>query len=352
MACTLSGKYNILCMFRIRFFTCIALLLPAVNALAQKAELIKNYISQYKDIAIEEMKRTGVPAAITLAQGIHESGIGQSKLAVMANNHFGIKCKSNWTGPTITHTDDARNECFRKYASALESYKDHSDFLKNGQRYASLFLLQPTDYVGWANGLKQAGYATNPKYAPTLIKLIEENNLQVYTNEALGIYQDTDKTKDVKTAESIISTENTMKAPVYPSGEFKINETKVILLKKGSSFLSVAQQYNIELYKLFEINDMEPMEMNDRDQLIYLQRKRTKGKNDFHIVQVGETLHDIAQAEAIRLKSLMELNWLETGMEPAPGEKLSLKEKSKSIPKLTLKDNYSINTHTVSKTVN
>ena len=117
----------------------ITFLLLSVGAGAQQVEAVKNYINQYKDIAIQEMQRTGVPAAITLAQGIHESGVGQGRLATLANNHFGIKCKSNWTGESLKHDDDAKNECFRKYSSAIESYKDHSDFLKSGHRYAFLF---------------------------------------------------------------------------------------------------------------------------------------------------------------------------------------------------------------------
>ena len=158
-------------------------LFTAANA--QKKELVTNYINTYKELAIEEMKRTGVPASITLAQGIHESGAGNSKLAAASNNHFGIKCKSNWKGETVKHDDDDKNECFRKYPSVIDSYKDHSDFLKNSPRYAFLFAIDPTDYTGWANGLRQAGYATNPKYPQALIKIIEEYNLQEYTTLAL-----------------------------------------------------------------------------------------------------------------------------------------------------------------------
>ena len=346
-------------MLKIKTGILLVSIFSSVSLFAQQKESVKNYITQYKDIAVEEMKRTGVPAAITLAQGIHESGVGQSKLALIANNHFGIKCKTNWTGESITHTDDAHNECFRKYTSANESYIDHSNFLKNGQRYASLFSLAPTDYVGWANGLKQAGYATNPKYAPVLIKLIEDYNLQEYTMFALGKENlntstaltpmpDSNLTNNINDDASK-SALLQINSPVYPTGTFKINETKVVMMKRGERYLSMAHQYNIDLYKLFEINDMEAAEVSSRDQLLYLQRKRTKGKNKFYTVQVGESLHDIAQAEAIRLNSLMELNWLETGMQPAPGETLSLQEKSKSIPKLVLKTNYSLEPHIISK---
>src|SRR5215208_705636 len=149
--------------------------------LAQSPETIKKYIATYKDIAIEEMQRTGVPASITLAQGIHETGAGTSDLVVRSNNHFGIKCKTEWTGAVVYHDDDARGECFRKYDDPIDSYRDHSDFLKNRPYYTSLFKLDPTDYTAWASGLKKAGYATNPKYEQILIKLIEDYDLQDYT---------------------------------------------------------------------------------------------------------------------------------------------------------------------------
>ena len=136
-----------------------------------------DYINKYKDLAVSEMKRTGIPASITLAQGMIESDFGRSRLAREANNHFGIKCHNDWTGPTIRHNDDRRNECFRKYRKPEESYYDHSDFLKSGSRYSALFYLDPADYKGWARGLKKAGYATNPDYANMLIRKIEEYNL-------------------------------------------------------------------------------------------------------------------------------------------------------------------------------
>src|SRR5574337_521719 len=152
---------------------------------AQPSDVVQKYIDTYKNIAIAEEIRTGVPAAITLAQGIHETGAGTSDLVLASNNHFGIKC-NGWTGQTISHDDDAKGECFRKYDSPIDSYKDHSDFLKNRSYYTSLFKLDPTDYKGWAYGLKRAGYATNPKYAQILIKLIEDYNLEQYTDLALN----------------------------------------------------------------------------------------------------------------------------------------------------------------------
>ncbi len=323
----------------------LTLLLSTVS-FGQNTDAIKDYIDTYKDLAIQEMQRTGIPASITLAQGIHESGAGMSKLALASNNHFGIKCKSNWTGESVKHDDDAKGECFRKYRSAEDSYNDHSDFLKNSQRYASLFSLDPADYEGWANGLKRAGYATNPKYPQVLIKLIVDYQLQDYTMIALGKITDEERVAPVMSvanAEPVVKTEDVIKQPAYPDGEFKINETKVVYVTKGTSFLSIAKQHDIDLSKIFEFNEIPQVEETTRDQLIYLQRKRKTGNNKLHIVQPGETLHDIAQQEAIRLESLLELNWLkDKDMLPAIGEQLSLHGKSATIPKLALKENYSI----------
>ena len=156
------------------------------NSFAQQDPVVIEYINNYKELAIEEMQRTGIPASIKLAQGIHETSAGTSDLVRRSNNHFGLKCKSEWTGMTVKHTDDAPNECFRKYESSKDSYKDQSNYLKKSPRYASLFELDPTDYKAWAFGLKKAGYATNPKYSQVLIKLIEEYDLQDYTMIALG----------------------------------------------------------------------------------------------------------------------------------------------------------------------
>lgn len=329
--------------------------------------VIVEYINNYKEIAIAEMLRTGVPAAIKLAQGIHETDAGQSDLVRRSNNHFGIKCKDTWKGPSVRHTDDAPNECFRKYGEALQSYKDHSDFLRGSTRYASLFELDPTDYEGWANGLKRAGYATNPKYPKIIIKLINDYKLQDYTMVALGKMRMEDaianaKTTEVgKTAEKIstITVETSPKKPVeevaiveqpveqtqppeettqktnFPSGEFKINETRVIYAKKGTPFISIATQYDIPLARIFEFNDDMPEEETvEFDQLIYLQRKRKTGNNEFHIVLPGETIYDIAQTEAIRLETLLEYNFLKESMDPAVGEKLYLRTKAPQMPAL------------------
>jgi LysM repeat protein len=317
---------------------------------AQPADAVLGYIARYKDLAISEMQRTGIPAAITLAQGIHETDAGTSDLVRKSNNHFGIKCKEDWSGPTVSHDDDARGECFRKYDAPEQSYKDHSDFLKTRSNYASLFKLDPTDYEGWAYGLKKAGYATNPKYAQILIKLIQDYNLEDYTLVALGKMNPGDLAKNDKTiGGTVIAAKNVdeKKADVipavsiqssYPEGEFKINDTRVIYVKKGTSYLDIAQRYEIALAKLFEFNDLKPAEVTSADQLVFIQRKRKTGEHEFHVVQPGEDLHTIAQTEAMRLESLLEYNNLNGGMQPAVGETLSLRSKTSLMPRLLSKN--------------
>jgi len=354
-------------MFRKKLLLSILSIFTAVILTAQDETVIREYITNYKEMAIAEMQRTGVPASIKLAQGIHETSAGTSVLVLKSNNHFGLKCKTEWKGMSVKHTDDAPNECFRKYEKPEESYKDQSDYLKNQPRYASLFQLDPTDYKGWAFGLKRAGYATNPKYAPVLIKLIEDYNLNDYTLIALGKIKESDiaktaikeEKKDVVVQTTFIQTgsaqpekkEEIVPAvpvvheapkPQYPSGEFKINETKVIFVTKGTSYLSIAQQYNIPLARIFEFNDMKQAEAAEKDQLIYLMRKRKTGANEFHVVQPGETLYDIAQTESIRIESLLEYNDLSLTDKPALGEKLNLFTKAVTKPRLALNDNFNL----------
>ena len=335
---------------------------------AQSTEAILAYIARYKDLAIAEMKRTGIPAAITLAQGIHETDAGTSVLVRKSNNHFGIKCKENWTGQSVSHDDDARGECFRKYTAPEESYKDHSDFLKTRPNYASLFKLDPTDYEAWAYGLKKAGYATNPKYAQTLIKIIRDYNLESYTLIALDkMKQEDGLVKNDKFSEkntSVITSKNdrtdeekSSMMPVvsiginYPSGEFKINDTRVIYVTKGTSYLTIAQRYELPLARLFEFNDFKQQEIVADDQLVFIQRKRKTGDHEFHTVQAGENIYSIAQTEAIRLESLLEYNNLGANMQPAVGETLYLRSKSSSSPRLAAKNAVAENFNSSSQTV-
>ena len=315
-------------------------------------ERINAYVNQYKELAISEMLRTGVPASVTLAQGILETAGGQSDLAALANNHFGIKCKSEWMGERVFHNDDADNECFRKYASAEDSYKDHSDFLKTRPVYAFLFKLDPTDYEGWAKGLKKAGYATSLTYARQLIKLIVENNLQSYTLLALqekddqqnGYYvknDDLDKKEELKEIPEVKPTvafsapKTVSKNENYPHNSvFNINELKVIYAEAGTSLLAVANNYNVSFKKLLDFNDLDDADILNSNQLVFLQKKSKKGSKDIHVVAENETIRDISQKEGIQLATILEYNGLQKGMQPAPGEKIYLKYPAPSSPRL------------------
>lgn len=345
------------------FITIVIFSIIGTNCYAQgENSRVATYIQQYKQLAIDEMIRTGVPASITLAQGILETGGGQSDLASQANNHFGIKCKQEWTGETILHDDDKKNECFRKYPSVEESFKDHSEFLRSRPNYAFLFKLDPTDYEGWAKGLKKAGYATNPAYPQSLMKLIVENNLQEYSLIALNrqqtvetelfvineetkasatpIFPDTKETVKPAAQTSSFTSNQSRKIvdhnlPVYPEGEvFTINETRVIFSNAGTSLLAMANNFNISYKKILEFNELPEVDILNTSQLIFLQKKPKKGSKDVHIVEANEKLHDICQKEGIQLSSLMEYNRLQKGMEPAKGKSLYLKYPSPVSPKL------------------
>ncbi|MFO0415411.1 MAG: glucosaminidase domain-containing protein [Bacteroidota bacterium] len=284
---------------------------------------VEQYIDMYKEFAMEEMLRSGVPASITLAQGILEAEYGNSRLAKEANNHFGIKCKETWTGPTIRHTDDAPWECFRKYGTAEESYRDHSEFLRTRKHYAFLFDLDIMDYKSWAYGLKKAGYATNPKYPVILIGHIEKYNLHEYSVIAMKRkdnpqyvsvnHTDTSlQTKKPQVNDVVVekTIENTQVKPSYPEGVFEINNTKVVYAKAGTPWMVIADQYKVALHHLFDFNELNEQETVEQDQLVFLKRKRKKGSVEYHTVREGETLHSIAQSEGIRLSSLLDYNHL------------------------------------------
>lgn len=319
-------------------------------------EKITEYISKYKDLAMAEMLRTGVPASVTLAQGILETNCGQSNLANEANNHFGIKCKTEWTGETILHDDDRKNECFRKYASVEDSYRDHSDFLKSRPIYAFLFKLDPTDYEGWAKGLKKAGYATSSTYSQALVKLIVENNLQDYTLLALNGQNDPEELfaanakedEKMNTASFTVeqpmeiispavvkSMKKTVRVEKYPYNElFTLNDLKVVYASAGTSLLAVANNYNVTYKKLLDFNDLEELDILPNNQLIYLQKKSKKSDKEYHIVEEEESIHDISQKEGVQLSSIMEYNGLQKNMQPAVGEKIYLKFPAPVVPKL------------------
>ncbi|MBX3238509.1 MAG: glucosaminidase domain-containing protein [Chitinophagaceae bacterium] len=320
---------------------------------AQNPAIIQ-YINKYKFVAIEEMKRSGVPASIKLAQGILETQAGVSDLVLRSNNHFGIKCKSTWTGSKVYHDDDERGECFRAYLSDRDSYKDHSDFLKNNQRYAFLFKIDAENYKGWAQGLKKAGYATNPRYWQQLVNYIEAYNLNLYTQIALGKKSFNDEpamyaqyhapasreilpavvvTSDRDFAAPVQHTETTINEIVpaiqYPEGEFRINNTKVIFAPAGTSLLALAEQYHIKYKHLIDFNELPEDEgILTEAQLIYLQRKRKQGSKDVVVAAPGETVYNIAQKEGVRLESVLDYNNLKEDRELPGGARVYLQKKA------------------------
>lgn len=338
--------------------------LMAMNGYSQRERAIA-YIAMYKNLAIGEMIYSGVPAAITLAQGILESQFGESALCKQSNNHFGIKCKTEWTGDKVYHDDDKKNECFRSYPDAAASFRDHSDFLKNRPYYADLFQLDPTDYKAWAYGLKKDGYATERDYPQQLMKIINDYDLNQYTLIALqksspgiGEQQFVSNTQAPSNKEVALVAKHDLKPAVteekeevevftkatssesvvpfsnsYPEGIFSINRAKVIYAKPGTGLLSLANQYDISLSKLLEFNEMPEANVLEKGTLIFLERKMKKGNRDFHIVENNETLYDICQKEGVRMDYVMEYNGLKRNMQPLPGERIYLRSAAPIAPK-------------------
>ena len=294
------------------------------NVYAQRMS-VQEYVDTYKDAAIAQMKRLGVPASVILAQGILETESGNSDLVKKSNNHFGIKCKSSWTGLSVTHTDDAPDECFRKYNSAFESYKDHSDYLYSSPRYASLFQLDHTDYKGWAYGLKKAGYATNPRYPQILISNIEKYNLQQYnTMPAAGeqltrIEMENEKNSGTvlaaaKPVEVEAAKEPNIFKKLFSNRKNKsnqyFNKLKAVMSFRGTSLLAIATENDVDLSKLMEYNDLYADGLLKEDQWIYLEKKNREGNRDFYTASENESLYDISQNNGVQLLKLAEYNQL------------------------------------------
>jgi len=273
------------------------------------------------------MKRTGIPASITLAQGILESNSGQSRLAVKGNNHFGIKCHSDWRGRKIIHDDDKKNECFRKYRSAYDSYKDHSDFIKKGQRYAFLFNYKTTDYKSWAKGLKKAGYATEKRYAELLIKIIEDYGLYKYDSRKYKKEEKKKEKEEKKQKRELADIDNLVIEPFKPE-TLERNRIDYVVVKKGDTFYGIANKHNLMIRQLHKYNELSEDSILKPGQIIYLQPKRNKAVagNKYHIVAAGETMYSISQEYGIKLKKLYKKNGLRKGREPEVGIELSLRK--------------------------
>jgi len=284
------------------------------------------YIEKYRDIAVSEMRRTGVPASITLAQGMIESDFGCSTLARQGNNHFGIKCHSDWTGPTIRHHDDRRNECFRKYQRPEDSFYDHSDFLRSGSRYIFLFDLDVTDYKGWARGLKKAGYATNPDYANMLIRKIDEMNLHYYD---MGYTADVKKEKveEVEEVEEVEKGGNVVSERKADKRILENNRVQYIIVMDGETRETIGKEFSLLRWELARYNELSDDFVPAAGQMLYLQPKRDKAEpgKETHTVAEGETIYSISQQYGIKKSKLCEMNRITEGEEPSPGSSLWLR---------------------------
>jgi LysM repeat protein len=298
-----------------------------------------DYIEKYSKIAVKEMKRNGIPASITLSQGMLESANGNSTLATEANNHFGIKCHSSWKGPKIYKDDDQEQECFRKYKSVEESFIDHSEFLTKQKRYALLFEIKTTNYKDWAKGLKQAGYATNPQYPERLIYIIEENKLyqfdiEINNKDLIAQVSDNYGNNTTKNSEFIIK----KRPKPVEDYEFQIgydiylnNNVKYIIAKKGDDFKKITKKLGKMAWELPKFNELDKNNELQQGQIIYIQPKRNRAEkgNEYHIVKAGETIYSISQFYGIKTKSIRNKNKLVEKHEVTVGEKLWLRKTKK-----------------------
>ncbi len=329
-------------------FLSLAFVLSAQQSLNDPKKL---YIETYADLAMSEMFRTGVPASITLAQGILESASGRSQLAIQANNHFGIKCH-NWEGERMYYDDDEKGECFRKYSNPEQSFIDHSDFLRYRDRYKFLFDLKPTDYKGWAHGLKSAGYATDPKYAHKLIDLIEEYNLHIYDNPKK--YAAEQKKAEKKKGEStkkgeedddveilVPESPSSLETPkVFESKKrdvfsfslsrkmFSQNGVPFIYAQEGETYEQIAKSYNLFKKEILRFNDVKKDEALRSGTVVYLQAKKNRAAKGLekHVVEENETLRDIAQRFGVKMSRLVKLNKLQSADDIRPGDMIKLRK--------------------------
>lgn len=316
-------------MRRMKFFITMLLCLISISVFGQN-RYNDIYIKKYHKIAIEEMKIYGIPASITLAQGILESGSGQSNLAKKSNNHFGIKCHSDWRGKKVYHDDDKKGECFRKYKHVSESFRDHSIFLAERKRYRFLFDYSITDYKSWAKGLKKAGYATSKTYAKKLIALIERYELYRFDKKRYKIEDDLMlAATEVPTATSaqvnIPTTEIDPFSTVHISSHF----VKYAYAKDGDRYEHVAKRFGIWVWEVMRYNEVEEDRRLKEGEIVYLQPKRRKSWQRYHTVKEGETMYQISQDFGIKLKHLYRRNCMSLGDEPEIGTKLFLKKKKK-----------------------
>lgn len=291
----------------------LIIILSLLVAVGASSDPTLEYIRKYSDLAVREMKRTGVPASITLAQGILESNSGQSKLAVKGNNHFGIKCHNDWDGKKMRLDDDARRECFRVYPNAEASFRDHSDFLRYRDRYKSLFDLDPEDYKGWAKGLKKAGYATDPSYANKLIALIEKYDLNRFDRDVkvsdetpLKIEAPRELPPETVNRDYRETVNVSLQRSVY-----EMNGVPFVYSLDGETYHSIAAAHDLFTKELLRFNDLDSEVPIEAGTMVYLGRKKSqaaKGISKYIVGHDGETLWEISQRFGVRLASVEKLN--------------------------------------------
>ena len=313
---------------------------------AQTRQTREEYIDRYKHIAVAHMERYGIPASITLAQGILESDCGNSALSRSSNNHFGIKCKSDWTGRRVFHDDDARGECFRAYGSVEASYEDHARFLDSQPRYDSLFVYPADDYRSWARGLKAAGYATAPDYAQRLCRIIEETQLYLLDRpQGEALYAARNRSRAEQAVEGFEAGSSVN--PLTPANEERIdpddfrvtinaykgyniyvtNGVNYIVAKEGDTFENIGQKFRISARNLRKFNDVSKNAQPVANEVIYIGRKKKRwdGNVLLHTVREGETLWSLGQSYGIRTKSLARLNKLKEGDALTPGTTIKIR---------------------------
>ena len=302
-----------------------ALSFPAAAASDKSPQ--ESYIEQFAPLAVEEMYRSGIPASITLAQGLLESGYGLSELAVKGNNHFGIKCHNNWTGKKMYYDDDKKGECFRVYPSPEQSYRDHSDFLRYRDRYKFLFDYKITDYKSWAHGLKKAGYATDPSYPTKLINLIETYNLHEYDRKSVSY----------ELPEAPLQIEQTTGLTEEQRNEFRFSTAREVFSKNGVPFVysvdgetyeSIAASNNLFVREVLKFNDASKGESLKPGTVVYLQKKKKQAAKGLekHVVEEGDSLRAISQRYGVRLKNLYKMNALTDGDVLRPGDIIKLRK--------------------------
>ncbi len=316
-----------------RFIFSAVLLLTCMWAKGD--DLREQYFRRWRDVAMDQMAASGVPASITLAQAALESSNGTSRLAVEANNHFGIKCH-NWRGPIIRHDDDLKGECFRSYDNAEQSFSDHSDFLRYNDRYAFLFDLETSDYKGWAMGLKKAGYATDPAYADKLIKIIEDYKLYQY-DYAGGKSPDgkivlppspstLERPRQVERPASFRP--NSLGSVVIEYTFFEKHGLVYIIATGTEDYASLARQFNLFKRELMRFNDVKKDHTIPAGTIVYLEPKRNQSTKDLakHVVEEGETMYSMSQRFAVKLKKLYKYNNMAPGTEPQVGSIINLRK--------------------------